>query len=116
MRMSWSDGALCPRFAWALDTCGCPRAHSLSGSRKGLTCDLYQWYMCHVNGGELRRLRRHLGLSQAKLAERLGVAANTVARWERNERAISEPVARLVRMLAGTTSAPQAKPRKRRER
>jgi transcriptional regulator with XRE-family HTH domain len=81
-----------------------------------LTCTLYQWYIWHVNGAELLRLRKQLGLSQAKLAERLGVDPNTVARWERDERAISEPVARLVHMLAGTTPAAQAKPRKRRER
>ena len=37
---------------------------------------------------ELLSRRRALGLSQAELATRLGVATNTVARWERGERAI----------------------------
>jgi transcriptional regulator with XRE-family HTH domain len=69
-----------------------------------------------MRGSELRRLREQLGLSQAKLAERLGVASNTVARWERDERTISEPVARLVHMLAGTTPARPATARKRRDR
>jgi transcriptional regulator with XRE-family HTH domain len=32
-----------------------------------------------------------LGLSQADLAERLGVSANTIARWERGELAIQHP-------------------------
>ena len=67
-----------------------------------------------VDGSELLHLRKWLGLSQAKLAERLGVASNTVARWERNERTISEPVARLVRMLVETM--PPAQPKKRRGR
>lgn len=49
-----------------------------------------------VEGSSLRSLRKRAGLSQAALAARLGVAPNTVARWERGERAISEPIARLV--------------------
>ena len=36
---------------------------------------------------EVRGLRRRLGWTQARLAAALGVAANTVARWERGERA-----------------------------
>lgn len=35
----------------------------------------------------IRALRADLGLSQARFAARLGVALNTVARWERGERA-----------------------------
>jgi DNA-binding transcriptional regulator YiaG len=61
-----------------------------------------------VTGKELRRLRQDaLDLTQVRLAERLGVTPTTVARWERGERAISEPVARLVRFLADT--APKTK-------
>jgi transcriptional regulator with XRE-family HTH domain len=53
-----------------------------------------------VTGDELRSLRsKTLKLSQAKLAARLGVTVTSVARWERNERTIGEPVARLVRVL-----------------
>ena len=40
---------------------------------------------------ELLARRRAMGLSQAALAERLGVAANTVARWERGELRIAKP-------------------------
>lgn len=53
-----------------------------------------------MTGEELRRVRRRLGLTQVQLAERLGVAANSVARWERDEVPIREPIARLVRLLA----------------
>jgi len=37
-------------------------------------------------------------LTQAALAATLGVAPNTVARWERNERTITEPMTRLIRV------------------
>src|SRR6266851_3962799 len=40
---------------------------------------------------ELRARRRALRLSQAGLARALGVAANTVARWERDELRIGDP-------------------------
>jgi len=53
-----------------------------------------------MSGEELRRIRRKLAVTQVVLAERLGVTANTVARWERNEVRIGEPAARLARMLA----------------
>jgi DNA-binding transcriptional regulator YiaG len=62
----------------------------------------------HVDGSELRGLRMRTGLTQAALADRLGVAPNSVARWERNERTIAEPMARLIRM----TLEP-AKPKRR---
>lgn len=39
---------------------------------------------------ELKDTRERLKLTQKDLAERLGVAANTVARWERGERSIPE--------------------------
>lgn len=53
-----------------------------------------------MTGEELRRIRKRLGLTQVALAERLGVAPNSVARWERDEVPIREVVARLVRLLA----------------
>lgn len=34
---------------------------------------------------EIRSCRQRLGLTQAQLAERFDVSANTVARWERGE-------------------------------
>ena len=56
----------------------------------------------NVKGGTLRRIRKRLGLTQAALAKRLGVAPNTVARWERNELPIREPMALLIRLLEQT--------------
>ena len=53
-----------------------------------------------VTGEELRRIRKRLGWTQVQLADRVGVVANTVARWERNEVPIQEPAARLIRLLA----------------
>jgi DNA-binding transcriptional regulator YiaG len=43
-----------------------------------------------LTGGEIRFLRKAVGLTQEKLAERLGVDRVTVARWE--TRAEDEPV------------------------
>jgi DNA-binding transcriptional regulator YiaG len=53
-----------------------------------------------MTGPQLRKIRDTLGLTQRQLADRLGVHWNSVARWERDEVRIAEPVARLVRMLA----------------
>ena len=50
---------------------------------------------------EVRVIRKRLGISQRELGERLGVAQNTVARWERGEAAITEPIARLLRIAGG---------------
>jgi transcriptional regulator with XRE-family HTH domain len=52
-----------------------------------------------MNGSGLRALRRKLNWTQSQLAEGLGVAANTVARYERDELKIPEPVARLTKLL-----------------
>jgi DNA-binding transcriptional regulator YiaG len=53
-----------------------------------------------MTGSQLRRIHTRLKLTQVELAEEIGVHANSVARWERDEVGISEPVARLVRVLA----------------
>ena len=52
-----------------------------------------------MEGSELAALRKQLGLTQAQLAERIGIAPNSLARLERGERRISEPMARLVKLL-----------------
>jgi transcriptional regulator with XRE-family HTH domain len=43
-----------------------------------------------VTGKELRDYREKLGLTQKELADKLGVAMNTVSRWELEERKIPE--------------------------
>lgn len=53
-----------------------------------------------MTGRELRSIRQKLSLTQAALAEAIGVTSNTVARWERGEMGISEPAARLLEKLA----------------
>jgi DNA-binding transcriptional regulator YiaG len=53
-----------------------------------------------VTGRELHAIRRQLALTQAALAEAIGVTSNTVARWERDEMTISEPAARLIEKIA----------------
>jgi len=47
-------------------------------------------------GKELRAIRARLRLTQVELAELVGVASNTVARWERDEMAMRERKARLI--------------------
>jgi transcriptional regulator with XRE-family HTH domain len=49
---------------------------------------------------ELREIRKRLCWTQRQIAEAVGVTANSVARWEREEMAIGEPAARLLRMIA----------------
>lgn len=57
-----------------------------------------------MTGAQLRRIRQRLGLTQVTMAQRIGVAPNSVARWERGEMKITEPVARLVTLLGQSTS------------
>ena len=64
-----------------------------------------------MKGQELRHHRARLGVTQAQLADRLGVTANALARWERGERRISEPVARLVKLLVSQTPKTKGKRR-----
>ena len=60
-----------------------------------------------MTGPEVRALRRKLGLTQAQLGEQLGVHGNSVARWERDEMAVRESAARLLRLLAGQPTIPK---------
>ncbi len=52
-----------------------------------------------MRGDQLRRMRTRHGLTQVDLAKLIGVASNTVARWERDELSIREPVSRLIRLV-----------------
>ena len=67
-----------------------------------------------MTGTEVRRLRRRLGLTQAQLAARLGVHKLTVSRWERGQVRVTEPMSRLLRLLAATE--PTTKKKKERHR
>ncbi len=51
-------------------------------------------------GKELKMIRMKLGWTQKHLAEVVGIAPNTLATQERGEVGISEPVARLVMLIA----------------
>jgi transcriptional regulator with XRE-family HTH domain len=55
-----------------------------------------------IPGVTVRRLRRRLGGTQVQLAMALGVHANNVARWERDEVPIQPHFARLLQHLAAT--------------
>src|SRR5262245_16956886 len=48
---------------------------------------------------EVRHIREVLGISQAALGQLVGVATNSVARWERVALGIRESAARLMRRL-----------------
>jgi len=73
-----------------------------------LTID-YTQRIVQVNmiGKEFRKHRKRLGLTQVGLANRMGVTANTVARWERGEIPIRESMARLITFLGADLPAKQ---------
>jgi transcriptional regulator with XRE-family HTH domain len=48
---------------------------------------------------EILTIRKRMGLTQAELAQKLGVARNTVTRWECGIMGIRETSARLLRVL-----------------
>lgn len=52
-----------------------------------------------MKAAAFRRLRIRLGVSQAKLAETMGVSPNTVYRWEAGSVEVPPPVAVLMRLL-----------------
>ena len=52
-----------------------------------------------MSGSELRRLRERLTMTQAKLADALGMQKNSVARMEREERPIVKTTELAVRYL-----------------
>ena len=68
--------------------------------KKGLTSNYTIRIVMVMEGKELLKIRRELDLTQVQMADQIGVAPNTVARWERGELKISEPVSRLIHLLA----------------
>ena len=52
-----------------------------------------------MTGKQLRASRLRLKWTQAQMAEAIGVAPNTLARWERGELTIGEPISRLVKYI-----------------
>jgi transcriptional regulator with XRE-family HTH domain len=59
----------------------------------------------------LRALRRRLGLTQVAMAEQIGVAPNTLARWERGELGMRPTTAKLIRILARSMEPKKGKTR-----
>ena len=62
-----------------------------------------------MEGIELRERREALGMTQERLAAALNVAANTVARWERDERAIPPHLSLALDTVERGHSKPSAK-------
>ena len=56
-----------------------------------------------ITGEQLRKHRKQLGLTQKQMAKQLGLHWNSLARMERDEIGISEPVVKLVRMIVGAS-------------
>lgn len=53
-----------------------------------------------MDAREVLAIRKLLGMTQAELAKKLGVARNTIARWEMGTVTVKEPTAQLLRLLA----------------
>ncbi|WP_454917093.1 helix-turn-helix domain-containing protein [Xanthobacter sediminis] len=56
---------------------------------------------------EIRFLRRHIGMTQAELAQMLRVDAQTVARWEKGQTEIQGPADMAIRVLMLASSVMQ---------
>lgn len=50
-------------------------------------------------GAELKRCRDRLKLTQVAMAKEIGIHPNSLARMERGDMTISEPIAKLVRLI-----------------
>jgi DNA-binding transcriptional regulator YiaG len=68
-----------------------------------------------MTGPEVRKRREAMGLTQGEFAELLGVALNTVSRWELGRIQIADRSARLIELATAgnkarrTSSAPKRK-------
>ena len=67
--------------------------------------------------GEVKRLRKRLGLTQSKFAALVGVHLVTVKKWEAGMQRMRRPAERLIRLLAARGAGrPRPKPRGRGKR
>lgn len=64
-----------------------------------------RWMLAGVSPTTLRRLRRKLRLTQEQFAKLLGVAGNTVARWEQGVLGMRPTSERLLRLVAADVEA-----------
>lgn len=71
-------------------------------------------YSYTVTATELHRLRSRLGLTQAQLADVVGVTPNTIARWERGEMRMQPAMDRLVRLSVAQAEAGRERAAKKR--
>ena len=67
-----------------------------------------------MTGNELRQVRERLGLTQVELAARVGLDSNSVARQERGEVMIREPLAKLYHRLLAEQTNLHSEPKRRR--
>ena len=74
-------------------------------------------YGCGVmmTGKDIRRVREELGLTQAELATLLGVAINTVSRWEIGERTPHPVVLKAIQTVFAEVREKKAGARQRRD-
>jgi transcriptional regulator with XRE-family HTH domain len=69
-----------------------------------------------MTGKQLRAIRKRLGLTQVELAARLKLTGNSVARLERDDVAITEPMALLVSYVARESEGERASHRRAKTR
>lgn len=65
-----------------------------------LDVDIFLGYPIPMEKSELREIRKSLDLTQAALAERLGIATNTITRYEIGALKIPKAISLAVLMLA----------------
>jgi putative zinc finger/helix-turn-helix YgiT family protein len=58
-----------------------------------------------LSGGQIRQNREMLGLSQRRLAEHLGVAVETISRWENGALTQTRAMDRYLRVYFGVPAA-----------
>jgi DNA-binding transcriptional regulator YiaG len=58
-----------------------------------------------MQSDDVQRLRKRLGLTQAKFARLLGVHRVSVARWESGASKVQAPMAKLIRLIVKDVKA-----------